>query len=162
MLRSCLGWNGRELLVSGGMLAFTGRVLGVFREKHSGIWVGLVLRLPTPSPWRRTCAPVARAWLKTVAMLVLLHPLFFGPNTLSPRSTLFLGWVGSWSRWAGPRDMYGTEGSRITAFLLPGDQVLLSFLPTPVLERLGGRSPYGGMSLRTTHHLKHKGTGSGV
>ena len=36
--------------------------------------------------------------------------------------------------------MYGTEGSRITAFLLPGDQALLSFLPTPVLERLGGEA----------------------
>ena len=44
MLRSGLGWNGRELLVSGGMLAFTGQVLGVFREKHSGIWVGFSLK----------------------------------------------------------------------------------------------------------------------
>ena len=50
MLRSCLGWNGRELLVSGGMLAFTGQVLGVFREKHSGIWVGFSLEASNQPP----------------------------------------------------------------------------------------------------------------
>lgn len=47
-MRSCLGWNGRELLVSGGMLAFTGPVLGVFREKHSGTWVGFSLEASNP------------------------------------------------------------------------------------------------------------------
>lgn len=54
-MRSCLGWNVRELLVSGGMLAFTGQVLGVFREKHSGIWVGFSLEASNPFSEENLC-----------------------------------------------------------------------------------------------------------
>ena len=79
---------------------------------------------------------MARAWLKTVATLAL--GIFFSLAPTPSSQDQASSWVGlSLSKWADPGDLNGAEGGRITAFLLQGDQALLSFLPTPVSEGLG-------------------------